>query len=191
MAEQLNPSADPEVGLFIIATDDESWVRLVEMGITSMRKLIDHIGATAGSVLVSGHALAPRRSAGLCPAVLKRSLFNWCHDSGLRVYVDIEAAVACVTTQGSNPRLYSRLQAQVCYTHTLEPRLGQGYLIQGGVAPHEWVHCFPPGDAQAPPATQVAQVSSRRFQTHYDRLYKSRLCKNWLQWGTPTALIVV
>ena len=103
MAEQLNPSADPEVGLFIIATDDESWVRLVEMGITSMRKLIDHIGATAGSVLVSGHALAPRRSAGLCPAVLKRSLFNWCHDSGLRVYVDIEAAVACVTTQGSNP----------------------------------------------------------------------------------------
>ena len=90
------------------------------------------------------------------------------------------------TTQGSNPRLYSRLQAQVCYTHTLEPRLGQGYLIQGGVAPHEWVHCFPPGDAQAPPATQVAQVSSRRFQTHYDRLYKSRLCKNWLQWGTPS-----
>ena len=100
MAEQLNPSADPEVGLFIIATDDESWVRLVEMGITSMRKLIDHIGATAGSVLVSGHALAPRRSAGLCPAVLKRSLFNWCHDSGLRVYVDIEAAVACVYHTG-------------------------------------------------------------------------------------------
>ena len=100
MAEQLNTSGDPEVGLFIIATDDESWMRLVELGITSMRKLIDYIGATAGSVLVSGHALAPRRSAGLCPAVLKRSLFNWCHDSGLRVYVDIEAAVACVYHTG-------------------------------------------------------------------------------------------
>ena len=104
MAEQLNPSADPEVGMFIIATDDESWVRLVELGITSMRKLIEYIGGTAGSVLVSGHALAPHRSAGLCTAVLKRSLFRWCHDSGLRVYVEIEAAVACVYHTGLQPQ---------------------------------------------------------------------------------------
>ena len=100
------------------------------------------------------------------------------------------------TTQGSNPRLYSTDPTHRSATHTLEPRLGQGYLIQGGVAPNEWVHCPPPGDAQAPPATQVAQVAQvsqvdqvAQVQVEWkgnDRLYKSRLCKNWLQWGSPS-----
>ena len=75
-------------------------------------------------------------------------------------------------------------------THTFEPRFcGQGYLIQGGVAPHEWVHCCLPGAVQAPPAIQAAQVNAHMaaVSEFRHRLFKSRLCKNWLQWGTPSA----
>ena len=136
-------TGDPEVGMFIRATDVQ-WAKLVELGVTSMRKLIDYLAATDASARCNG---AP---AGV-PVVLKRSLFNWCRDSGRQVHLEIEAAVAC------------------------------GYLIQGGVAPYEWLHCCPPGGVQAPPATQIAATAAGRDRS----MYKSRLCRNWLQWGTP------
>ena len=140
----VNPgTGDPEVGMFIRATDVQ-WAKLVELGVTSMRKLIDYLAATDASARCNG---AP---AGV-PVVLKRSLFNWCRDSGRQVHLEIEAAVAC------------------------------GYLIQGGVAPYEWLHCCPPGGVQAPPATQIAATAAGRDRS----MYKSRLCRNWLQWGTP------
>lgn len=135
-------SGDPEVGMFIRATDVQ-WAKLVELGVTSMRKLIDYLAATDASARCNG---AP---AGV-PVVLKRSLFNWCRDSGRQVHLEIEAAVAC------------------------------GYLIQGGVAPYEWLHCCPPGGVQAPPATQIAASAAGRDRS----MYKSRLCRNWLQWGS-------
>ena len=119
----VNPgTGDPEVGMFIRATDVQ-WAKLVELGVTSMRKLIDYLAATDASARCNG---AP---AGV-PVVLKRSLFNWCRDSGRQVHLEIEAAVAC------------------------------GYLIQGGVAPYEWLHCCPPGGVQAPPATQIAATAA-------------------------------
>ena len=140
----VNPgTGDPEVGMFIRATDVQ-WAKLVELGVTSMRKLIDYLAATDASARCNG---AP---AGV-PVVLKRSLFNWCRDSGRQVHLEIEAAVAC------------------------------GYLIQGGVSPYEWLHCCPPGGVQAPPATQIAATAAGRDRS----MYKSRLCRNWLQWGTP------
>ena len=143
----VNPgTGDPEVGMFIRATDVQ-WAKLVELGVTSMRKLIDYLAATDASARCNG---AP---AGV-PVVLKRSLFNWCRDSGRQVHLEIEAAVAC------------------------------GYLIQGGVAPYEWLHCCPPGGVQAPPATQIAATAAGRDRS----MYKSRLCRNWLQWGTPLPL---
>ena len=139
----VNPgTGDPEVGMFIRATDVQ-WAKLVELGVTSMRKLIDYLAATDASARCNG---AP---AGV-PVVLKRSLFNWCRDSGRQVHLEIEAAVAC------------------------------GYLIQGGVAPYEWLHCCPPGGVQAPPAAQIAATAAVRDRS----TYKSRLCRNWLQWGT-------
>lgn len=139
----VNPgTGDPEVGMFIRATDVQ-WAKLVELGVTSMRKLIDYLAATDASARCNG---AP---AGV-PVVLKRSLFNWCRDSGRQVHLEIEAAVAC------------------------------GYLIQGGVAPYEWLHCCPPGGVQAPPATQIAATAAGRDRS----MYKSRLCRNWLQWGS-------
>ena len=139
----VNPgTGDPEVGMFIRATDVQ-WAKLVELGVTSMRKLIDYLAATDASARCNG---AP---AGV-PVVLKRSLFNWCRDSGRQVHLEIEAAVAC------------------------------GYLIQGGVAPYEWLHCCPPGGVQAPPAAQIAATAAGRDRS----MYKSRLCRNWLQWGT-------
>jgi len=128
--------------MFIRATDVQ-WAKLVELGVTSMRKLIDYLAATDASARCNG---AP---AGV-PVVLKRSLFNWCRDSGRQVHLEIEAAVAC------------------------------GYLIQGGVAPYEWLHCCPPGGVQAPPATQIAATAAGRDRS----MYKSRLCRNWLQWGS-------
>jgi hypothetical protein len=128
--------------MFIRATDVQ-WAKLVELGVTSMRKLIDYLAATDASARCNG---AP---AGV-PVVLKRSLFNWCRDSGRQVHLEIEAAVAC------------------------------GYLIQGGVAPYEWLHCCPPGGVQAPPAAQIAATAAGRDRS----MYKSRLCRNWLQWGT-------
>ena len=139
----VNPrTGDPEVGMFIRATDVQ-WAKLVELGVTSMRKLIDYLAATDASARCNG---AP---AGV-PVVLKRSLFNWCRDSGRQVHLEIEAAVAC------------------------------GYLIQGGVAPYEWLHCCPPGGVQTPPAAQIAATAAGRDRS----MYKSRLCRNWLQWGT-------
>jgi len=128
--------------MFIRATDVQ-WAKLVELGVTSMRKLIDYLAATDASARCNG---AP---AGV-PVVLKRSLFNWCRDSGRQVHLEIEAAVAC------------------------------GYLIQGGVAPYEWLHCCPPGGVQTPPAAQIAATAAGRDRS----MYKSRLCRNWLQWGT-------
>jgi hypothetical protein len=88
-------SADPEVGMFICATDNETWVRLVALGVTSLRKLVDYVGTTDASAWSEG------MPAGLpCTVVLKRALFNcvtnWRHDFGLRLNIEIEAALACV-----------------------------------------------------------------------------------------------